>query len=345
MIETQRIRETPAFRELVAAAMRLGRDPLQVQGPGGNVSVKAAGDMLVKASGTWLADAAEGDIFAAVDAAALKTALLSGDPRAHTPQSFQQGDGLRPSIETSFHAALDAPVVLHTHCVATIARSLSPIPKADLEALRMVRVPYVMPGADLARAILSAWRPGARGAVLVNHGIVVVGETVVEAEAVLQDAARHFHTGSAPQATAAQTFAADLEGSNWRALCPGATTALAFDRERLALATGAALYPDQVVFLGPKPVVSDSLPPPSLEAAPSGLALIAGRGAAVPVGASRAVLALAESLGEVVFRIADNVMPTRLTEADILDLMGWDAEKHRQALEAERTKRQAKGTP
>ena len=55
---------TPAFRALSA---RLGQDPLQVQGPGGNTSIKADGVMWIKASGTELADAERQKIFVAVD--------------------------------------------------------------------------------------------------------------------------------------------------------------------------------------------------------------------------------------------------------------------------------------
>jgi len=53
-MNTQPALLTPAFRALSA---RLGQDPLQVQGPGGNTSVKSGDVMWIKASGTELADA------------------------------------------------------------------------------------------------------------------------------------------------------------------------------------------------------------------------------------------------------------------------------------------------
>ncbi|WP_171060470.1 class II aldolase/adducin family protein [Poseidonocella sp. HB161398] len=331
------LRDTAEFAALAACAARLGADPLQVQGPGGNVSLKAGGTMLVKASGTWLADAATADVFSPVDAAGLKAALLAGDPSAETPQAFQLGEGLRPSIEASFHAALDAPVVLHTHCVATLARSLRPVPAAELDALRLVHVPYVKPGADLARAVLAAWQPGARGAVLANHGIIAAAETVAEAGAVLAEARQRFDTGPAPQAAAA------LDAPGWRALPPGATNALAFDPARLAMAAGLALCPDQVIFLGPEPLVADTLP---ADPGPvSGLVLVPGRGAAMAADASPAAIALAQSLGEIVFRLPAGTEPSRLTGAECRALLGWDAEKYRQALEAERTARQMAAAP
>ena len=45
----------------------IGKDPLLVQGAGGNVSWKDGDTLWVKASGTWLADATEKDIFVPVD--------------------------------------------------------------------------------------------------------------------------------------------------------------------------------------------------------------------------------------------------------------------------------------
>ena len=330
------LRESPEFAALRAAAVRFGNDPLQIQGPGGNVSLKAGGQMLVKASGTWLADAAREDIFAPVDAEAMKKALVAGAPTADRPAEFLLSDALRPSIETSFHAALDAPVVLHTHCVATLARSTASIPATDLDALRLVFVPYHKPGAALARSVLAAWHPGVKGVVLGNHGLIATGETVAEAEAFVRRVARHFDRGPAPQADADPAFAAALEGSGWQALDSGATTALAFDPQAQTLAEGAPLFPDQVIFLGPELIVSD-LPVKTSAGPPVSLALVPGHGAAVPEGASPAVVALARMIGEVVYRLPQ--APTRLNRNEALDLLGWDAETYRQALEQARTAR------
>ncbi|WP_305985784.1 class II aldolase/adducin family protein [Roseibium sp. MMSF_3544] len=334
------LHQAAEFAALRATAARLGKDPLQIQGPGGNVSIKSDGDMLVKASGTWLSDAMEQDIFAPVDAAAMAAALRASDPSADKPAEFLLAEGLRPSIETSFHAALDAPVVLHTHCVATLARSTAPLSAAELNALKLVFVPYFKPGAELAREVLKAWQPDAVGAVLGNHGLIVVGDTVAEAEARLDKVSRHFNTGSVPQHDPDPELVKDLQGTGWSALGSGATTALAFNPEALATLTGPALFPDQVIFLGPEPFATDLpvAPPPG---PPASLAMFPCRGAAVPENASPACVALAEMMGEVVFRLPET--PTRLTLEQTLSLLDWDAEKYRQVLENERTARLAGG--
>ncbi|MEM9049388.1 MAG: class II aldolase/adducin family protein [Pseudomonadota bacterium] len=203
------LRATPEFAALIAASAALGRDPLQVQAAGGNTSLKAQGAMWVKASGFWLAEAEKRDVFLPVDVAGLRAALQTGRPfdaMAYVPTEANP-NGLRPSIETTLHAALDWPVVLHTHCVATIALAV----RADVEALLAERldgldavfVPYAMPGPSLARAILERAIPpqtrlapaiptGARARVVVlgNHGLVVGGPDVVTAVALLREVSR-----------------------------------------------------------------------------------------------------------------------------------------------------------
>ena len=62
-----------------------------------------------------------------------------------------------------------------------------------------------------------------------------------------------------------------------------------------------------------------------------------GEGAAIPSDASPSVLALAGALGDVIMRIDPAARLARLTVADEASLLNWDAEKHRQALEAARS--------
>src|SRR5260370_39277422 len=49
--------DDPEMQALLGLTARLGRDPLVVQGPGGNISLKRDGGMWGKASGTWTMEA------------------------------------------------------------------------------------------------------------------------------------------------------------------------------------------------------------------------------------------------------------------------------------------------
>lgn len=337
-----------ALAALRAVSARLGRDPLQVQGPGGNTSVKTDGTMWVKASGTWLAEAGTREIMVPVDAAGLKAALAAGGPA--DAAEFALGDGgLRPSIETAFHAALDWPVVLHTHCVASIAVAV----RADAAAvvaerlgdLGAVFVPYVRPGVELARAILRAVTSGTRVIVLGNHGLIVAEETPQAAEALLRAVSARLDPGSgaAPDPDPDPAFAAALAGTGLAPVDHGPTRRLALEPALLALADGPTLYPDHLVFLGPGVTVAragETVAAAVDRAAREGparrLVLVPGQGAAIPEGASPSMRALAHALGDVIVRIEPGAALTRLDPAEEHGLLNWDAEKHRQALEAAR---------
>src|SRR3954463_15817326 len=93
------------MRDLRVLAARLGRDPLVIQGPGGNISLKCDGVMWVKASGTWMAEAVERSILIPIDVVAVLDGLAAGDPACETCDAFVRRDltdlKLRPSIETT----------------------------------------------------------------------------------------------------------------------------------------------------------------------------------------------------------------------------------------------------
>lgn len=180
---------TPEFRALSA---RLGSDPLQVQGPGGNTSIKDGQVMYIKASGTELADAEAKDIFVAVDRdkAVLEALEKAGDGSCKGTV-LDPSHGLRPSIETTFHAALDHRIVAHTHSVVTITHAISPEGRGEaavkLAGLKFAMVPYAMPGLPLTREILARIEPDTNIIVLENHGLICAGDTVEEVAQLIAD--------------------------------------------------------------------------------------------------------------------------------------------------------------
>lgn len=347
----QALKETASYQDLLDVSARLGADPLQVQGPGGNTSIKFDGVMWVKASGTWLADAASREIMVPVNAAAIREALVQRHD-AHDAKDFVLiggEDGLRPSIETAFHAALAWPVVLHTHCVATIAVAIRTdahqIVEERLGDLGAIFVDYVKPGIDLAREIMSAVRPDTRIVVLGNHGLLIAGETAPAAERLLREVSARLDPGlDTASVDVDPAFAATIAGSGLIAVPHGPTQAIAHDPERLAIADGNSLYPDHVIFLGPGVQMCRTSGPIEATAVRTvvksdvrKLILIPGQGVGMPEDASPSVRALAHAFGDVLMRVDPKAPVTRLTTAQENELLNWDAEKHRQALEAARS--------
>jgi len=356
MIPYARLKASPAFAALRALSARLGAEPLQVQGAGGNTSLKAGGAMWIKASGTWLAEAATRDIMVPVNAERLLAAVERGDPDCENALDFvphgETDSALRPSIETTLHAVIPAPVVIHTHCVATIATAMradaAAVTAAQLGDMGAIHVPYVKPGLALAQAILARLRADTRVVVLGNHGLIACGETCAEAEATLREASRRLEPVVAPQDGPAQDGPAPglaVLLSPAHVAAPGAAVnALARHPARLAIAQRGSWYPDHVIFLGPAVAVAA---PGETAAAASArvtadsgrapvLILLPGLGAAIRADASPGARALAQCLGDVMAR-ADPAAPlVALTAAQEAELMDWDAEKYRQSLDAAR---------
>ncbi|MEM6548336.1 MAG: class II aldolase/adducin family protein [Pseudomonadota bacterium] len=336
------LRASDEFSALVAISHRLGSDPLQVQGPGGNTSLKDDEAMWIKASGTWLAEAGARDIWVPCNVGVLRRALEDGATEPPEMSAIVPADvnplGLRPSIETAVHAALDWPAVLHTHCVATIALAICRGgPKriaAMLPDLEVACVPYVKPGWDLAKAIRAAVSPETRVVVLGNHGLVVCEETVGAAEDLLRSVSARLQPAAvrAP-VDAAPSLALRLRGTGWHPAPEAITHAVARDPVRLAMALGPTLYPDHLIFLGPGCREGGA---ELRDAAGAGtlhkILLFAGEGVAVPAAASPSDLALARCLGDVLARVPAGAELTRLTAQDEAALLDWDAEKYRQSL-------------
>jgi rhamnose utilization protein RhaD (predicted bifunctional aldolase and dehydrogenase) len=110
----------------------------------------------------------------------------------------------------------------------------------------------------------------------------------------------------------------------------------------LQVACGGAFYPDHVVFCG---VDATALAPNGTAGAvvarraAAGLAppvfmLVPGKGALIRSEASAGAQALARCLGDVLARFPPGASPVYLTAEQCAELLDWDAEKYRLALNA-----------
>lgn len=192
--------------ELIVLSRAAGADPDQVQGGGGNTSVKSADgrSMWVKASGTALVDMDAGRGWAELDLTAAVAVLdepgLAALPvrereervLARLQAAVRAPRGARPSVESSLHALLDR-VVIHTHPVHLIAFLCARDSRASWRALlggladEALYVPYVDPGFGLARALrdeIAAHRQerGRRPRIILleNHGLMAAAGSVEE---------------------------------------------------------------------------------------------------------------------------------------------------------------------
>ena len=178
----------------------LGRDKSLVLHGGGNTSVKLRErnllgediDVLhVKGSG-WDLEFIEPAGFTPVDLAYVRR--LGGLPALPDPQMVSElathtlrAGAPAPSVETILHALLPYRYVDHTHADAFLSLSNSPDGARrvrDLYGDKVVVIPYVMPGFDLAASCAKLFaaqaKPGTIGMVLLSHGVFSFGEDARE---------------------------------------------------------------------------------------------------------------------------------------------------------------------
>ena len=332
--------------DLCLFSARLGAKPEFVQGPGGNTSLKHGGHLWVKASGTWLAHALERPIFVAVDLLQVK-ARLDADEDDPVGPAFRPelgADGLRPSIETTLHALLDHPIVVHTHSVATIAVAVRVDAREQLSerlaGLRWAFVPYARPGVPLTRAVrqeVKLVNPDVL--VLGNHGLVIGADQPATAQALLDDVeerlkgvARH-----SPIPADVEKLAAWCAGTDYAPVgnADDRSHAIATDPVSARIAMSGSLYPDHVVFLGPGLTTAQPWrlsEQCELLAASHRILSILECGIVARNDLKAAERAMVHCLADVAQRIPQDVRLNYLTTAQEDELRMWDAEKQRQAM-------------
>lgn len=320
--------------EFISLSQEIGAQPLLVQGPGGNTSVKLDGQMWIKASGTELAEALDKNIFVAVDPARAMQELDGAGDGSCRSALIDPDCGLRPSIETTFHAMFDHKFVFHFHSVSTICHAIAKEGRAalteKLSGLQWVAAPYRKPGIPLSKAIREAvGKRDIQVVVLNNHGIIIVGNTIDEVRKLIDDVEQRLGLPILAEST---TRGSTTDYSGWK--CVPEVSALATDPKLFQRATSGTYYPDHVVFLGPAmPALSaaeltqlnpDEFPVPAL--------LVEGEGVYLKADAKPAQRAMLDCIYNVIARIPADWTLIPIGEDAEAELLNWDAEKYRQAL-------------
>jgi rhamnose utilization protein RhaD (predicted bifunctional aldolase and dehydrogenase) len=332
--------ELQSLREVSA---RVGRDINLVQGAGGNSSLKLGNVLWVKASGAWLMEAEQRDIFVPVDLPGALRALEQGTEKMPAADPAAK---LRPSIETSLHALLPHRMVLHVHAVNTIAWSACLGTDNEvslrLQGLRWARVPYRRPGLPLSQVVAEvAAQQKPDVLILGNHGLLVGAEDCAAAEALVGEVERRLHLQSRPALAGGLTaLQAACRGTDYRPASDATCHRLATDARSLAIVTAGSLYPDHVVFLGPAmralkrgETVGDVVAVSEAAHVPSPVALLVpGVGAIVRSDIQSGADAMLVCLALVAERLPVEAKISYLPADEEQALLDWDAEKYRKAL-------------
>jgi rhamnose utilization protein RhaD (predicted bifunctional aldolase and dehydrogenase) len=291
----------------------------------------------IKASGKWMADALCDDVLIPLDLTeVVRECLLQGvDPAERYPNA---------SLETAMHATLPHRVILHVHCVNTIAwavRSDAPIQlQRRLEGLRWQWVPYVASGLPLSREIehaLSA-NPDSCLFVLGNHGLVIGGEDAKTVEDLLSEVTRRLAILPRQAHPADYAALAEMsEDSSWGLPDDDGVHALGTDAISEAILAGGLLYPCQAIFSDSR---TSQLFRPISYHDPRGqwqsrygdrrFLIVEGRGVIVSRSMAPAELAMISGLAQVVQRLSASAPIHYLSEAEIAGISSQAAHHYRE---------------
>ena len=326
--------------KLSAISVALGSNPRLIQGAGGNTSFKTEENLWIKASGMWLSEAANNNIFVKLDLSVLREQILSDEvnPVKSAFSPDPNALGLRPSIETTLHGLLASPFVVHTHPIDVIAiavRDDAEIKFARcLDGMSWVFVPYARPGMPLTRAMQKAVAEREIDVVVLgNHGLVVGGADADSAmhltAQVCARCAAEKRSMPIPDTSALQALVTDtayrLPGSP---LCH----ILSLDNDCQTIAAKGSLYPDHVVFLGhgiqPHNTVTSQLP----VGADAPLVLTTPLGTVVRRDITAGAEAMVQCLAEVLLQVPPDATLNYLSIDQEAELINWDAEKLRQMM-------------
>jgi len=324
---------------------QLGRDPLIIQGGGGNISYKdlKANSLWIKASGKWLENANKENVYIELDLKKGKDWLNSG--QHDFPAGWQKTSSteipLLASIETSLHLLFNKTVVVHTHPVNILSHVVQQDPQKSLAPLladmNWALIPYKKPGRDLAQAI-SEHPQFSKCSIFIlqNHGLVVCADTPEQAQDITLEViqkttvlARDMQY-DLPKIRGLET---QFKSIGYKLPANSKIHNLACDPISFAsfAQRNNVLYPDQAVFLGKNALIIDSHADmnPTMRAP---FIVVPNLGVFIQESVSPMVEAMLLCHAEVLSRVSEGASLNYLSDSAVAELTNWDAEKYRQAM-------------
>ena len=333
-------------KDLKELSVFLGNNLDWVQGAGGNTSVKDNGILWVKASGYWLSDAQNKNIFTPLDRQAVLDKIDQEIEDLSSAQILEkQYHSLRPSIETTLHALMRHRFVAHVHSVNVISyavlKNSKKILSEKLEGISWLWVPYVRPGLPLTKMLKKMNVSDFDVIILANHGVVIGGDTKEEVLDVFKQV--EIRLCRSVRGNFLETDKAKLESLvdslSYRLPKYDFTHTLANDSLSLKIIGKNALYPDHVIFLGPGtiPVMTQEEFKDRSPEKPSNsyykVVVIKGIGVIVNQNLSENAEEMLHCLTNVLLRLHPSDKLQHLTQNQEAELLGWDAEKYRKSIQ------------
>jgi rhamnose utilization protein RhaD (predicted bifunctional aldolase and dehydrogenase) len=332
-------------REFIKTSASIGKDSMLVQGAGGNTSYKSENQMWIKASGKWLSNSEEEDIFVEVDLVKIHNNLKNNKSQP-LKGSYIANKALRPSIETTLHALMPHKVVLHSHpinllCMLILEDGESKLVKL-LKDFNCTWVPYARPGQELTSKVQEATHlKHVDVLLLANHGLVVGAENSDQAFNLMNNILNCCELIPRQQQSPLNSlinklaFQLDMRPPNNAAI-----HSLGLDEISYNYCNNkkSVMYPDQAVFLGPRLLCVNNLEELNNIQKNSNLfnnieyVVVKNIGVLVSNNARKGTDEMLFCHAEVLRRISSDEKVNYLSENEVIRLLDWEPEKYRQSI-------------
>ena len=326
---------------LINIAEKVGNDITLVQGPGGNISYKNKETMIIKASGKKMSDARKRNIFVETNHKKIISAIENNEADP-IKNSWKEDSLMRPSIETTMHALMPHPYVLHVHCVNTLSwivqKNYQNNLNIYLEDYNWISIPYRKPGLSLTNELKEPIKKSKANVILLsNHGIIAGSDSAKNVFDIIKSISKKLFTGEREKKKVyLKKLEKYLSCNKYKLPKYEYLHQIAYSFDHSKIATQGTIFPDQVVFLpnGIKNINTfeelielvnnrgDNIP----------VVIINNIGVLVPNNSTEVSEDILLGLFMTILRIPTNTSINYLTESDISDLINWDMEKHRQML-------------
>jgi len=331
--------------DLKELSLYLGSNIDWVQGAGGNTSFKDNQNLLVKASGFWLSDAQNKNIFSKLNLKKLLELIDNEIEDLNSAQIINEGEqNFRPSIETTMHALMPHKFVAHVHSTNVISYAVMEnsrnILDEKLSNVNWLFVPYSRPGLPLTKTLIKLNASNFDVLILENHGIVIGGKSKDEVIRLLLSVEKKLYRPirKVPLLQDQKKLISLIKKTKYKLPKYTFCHSLANDNYSLEVLNKNPLYPDHIIFLGPGPIPimhEDDFNIKLL--ASTGLThkliIIKNIGVIILEDLSTNAEEMLHCLTSVVFKIEVNAPLKHLSQKDEIELLGWDAETYRKTIE------------
>ena len=323
------------FQELKNVSERMGNNLDLIQLNGGNTSIKIDDFLYIKGSGMELANANKFNIFAKVYSNAFQK--KKGGFKIPFFDKNTVFDGIKPSIELDFHQLMNDKVVLHSHPIDIMARTIFFDEKKLKHLLKdfdWTWIDYYKPGKKLANQIKKSINSKKVSIIILqNHGLIVGGNTPNEAEKIQTELLKKVKLPKREF-----KFLENKKLKEIKEKFPNIVKipeyevihSIAIDKWSLELSQRNPHCPDHAVFCGVKPPIIDDIN--DIPKAKNHPYLILRDIGVILLKESKALEIMLRTQAEIFLRVPNKSKLNLLSDEDYLELINWDAEKFRKKM-------------